>query len=72
MIDDKPNYDPENKYGRGKGYAELAARRVWRLLSLPNQEALFAMSDEELLASPEIGPATLKAIRKLQAEVQSE
>jgi endonuclease III len=53
---------------RGKGYAEVTARRVWRLANLPSQEWLFAMSDEELLAIPGVGQKTLKVIRAMAAK----
>jgi hypothetical protein len=52
-------------YGRGKGYAEIAARRVWRVASLSSQEELFALSDEEILAIPGVGQKTLEVIRRL-------
>jgi hypothetical protein len=49
-----------------RGYAELAARRAWRLDGLSSQEELFALTDEQLLALPGVGQKTLEAIRKLQ------
>lgn len=60
-------------YARGKGYAEISARRVWRIAGLhcqgvASQEELFKLSDEEILAIPTVGPKTLQAIRKLQKE----
>jgi hypothetical protein len=55
-------------YGRGKGYAEITARRIWRLEGLSSLEELFALSDEQLLAFADVGPKTLEAIRKLQQE----
>jgi ERCC4-type nuclease len=49
-----------------RGYAEIAARRVWRLAGLSSQEELFTLSDEQLLAIPDVGQKTLEAIRRLQ------
>lgn len=54
------------KYGRGKGYAELAARRVWKLASLSKLEDLFMLTDDEILEIPGVGYKTLKCIRQLQ------
>jgi hypothetical protein len=56
------------RYGEGWGYAALAAARVWRLASLSNQEELFALTDDEILAIPGVGLKTLKVIRELQHE----
>lgn len=53
-------------YGRGKGYAEIAARRAWRLWNLSDQEELFLLPDEEILMIPGVGRKTLEAIRKMQ------
>jgi hypothetical protein len=55
-------------YGRGKGYAEISARRVWRLAGLSSQEELFELSDEQILAIPGVGQKTLQAIRQLGNE----
>jgi hypothetical protein len=58
----------KSDYGRGRGYAELTVRRIWRLEGLSSQEELFALSDERLLAFQGVGQKTLEAIRKLQRE----
>jgi hypothetical protein len=58
----------KTEYGRGKGYAEIAARRVWRLAGLSSQKELFALSDAQILAIPDVGQKTLEAIRKLEQQ----
>lgn len=53
-----------------RGYAEVTARRVWRLAGLDSMEELFSMHDAQLLQIPGVGRATIACIRRLQAEAQ--